>query len=396
MKTSAYDLVILGGGCAGLSLARELARAEKRGLEIPRTLVLEAGAKIGGNKTWCYWEPDESPALAPHETSWKAWHFSSGKGREQQVSEKWRYACLPAAAFFEAALREVRGASRITLKTGFPAERIVPSGNSLAVRTAEGLLECSQLVDTRPPPLEWQRSSKLFQVFHGLEIRAKRHCANTGSVGLMEEMESDRTGFRFDYVLPLAEDRLLVEATRFSSFPLTSQRTAKDLKTALARIVPSGNFKILREEFGIIPMGLPVPKAAPDSRWIYAGTRGGAVRAATGYAFADIQKWAAACAAKLVQAGIAMAPEPLPGLLRGMDSLFLSVLRDRPELAPELFMAIAGGLSPDRFVRFMTGTGGIRDAFAVMRCLPPMPFVKQLIAEIGTSALPDPVHGFSK
>ncbi|MEY2979796.1 MAG: hypothetical protein RL562_23, partial [Planctomycetota bacterium] len=46
------DLVVLGGGLAGLSLAERLAAA---GAQAPRTVVLEARADYADDRTWCFW-----------------------------------------------------------------------------------------------------------------------------------------------------------------------------------------------------------------------------------------------------------------------------------------------------------------------------------------------------
>ena len=46
------ELLILGGGCAGLSLARRLVA---HGEAAPRTTVIESRSEYADDRTWCFW-----------------------------------------------------------------------------------------------------------------------------------------------------------------------------------------------------------------------------------------------------------------------------------------------------------------------------------------------------
>ena len=49
---AADDLVILGGGCAGLSLAMRLA---KLGEQCPQTIIVEPRERYVNDRTWGFW-----------------------------------------------------------------------------------------------------------------------------------------------------------------------------------------------------------------------------------------------------------------------------------------------------------------------------------------------------
>lgn len=382
MKPRTIDLAILGGGCAGLSLARELASASESGRDIPGVLILEASPGCSSSKTWCYWEENwqAEQSRAPHH--WPSWSFSSGKEVHRHESGNWRYTCLPAKAFFQDALETIERCPLVDLLEGWSVDRVDCLPEGLLVHAGKEQFLCRHLVDTRPPRREDQLASRLFQGFLGFEVRAKDHTADPGTVGLMESMQSDELGFRFDYILPLESDRLLVEATRFSTEAVSKDQLLDDLRGSLSRLIPSGEFELLREEFGLIPMGMPDLPQPTDSRWVNAGTRGGAVRPASGYAFAGIQEWAAACAQHILEHD---KPIPHPGrpcLLKAMDHLFLDVLAAEPDLAPELFLSMARHLNPDTFARFMTGSCGPGELIHVIGSLPFKPFLLGLVREL--------------
>ena len=47
-----YDIIIVGGGASGLSLASHLARSPLRDRSI---LIVEKDAKDKNDRTWCFW-----------------------------------------------------------------------------------------------------------------------------------------------------------------------------------------------------------------------------------------------------------------------------------------------------------------------------------------------------
>jgi lycopene beta-cyclase len=373
------DLVVAGGGCAGLSLARELARAEARGAEVPRTVVLEPRRHYDNDRTWCSWVPARAAADPLAFRSWSSWSFSDGRTRHVHRSEGWRYQCVPAGAFYRDAVDAIRDSRRVDLELGVRVNAVRERLDGLLVSAGDREWRTPHLVDTRPPPTPRLEQSTLLQAFAGAEIRCEVALREAELVGLMEEMTADEHGFCFDYVLPLAPGHLLVEATRFCAGPVAREQLERDLRAALQRVAPPQGYVVVRREEGLIPMGLPAPDAPANPRWVLAGTGGGAVRAASGYAYQRIQSWARRCAASLLSEGRPAGQTPTRPALAWMDEMFLAVLRDEPARAPELFMSLARRLSPDAFARFMTDRGTWRDKLRVIRALPPAPFLRQLV-----------------
>jgi lycopene beta-cyclase len=378
MNTREVDLVILGGGCAGLSLARELSFLENKGETIPRTLILESKASPFTSKTWCMWQAVGQKTVIPVAGKWNEWSFSTGEKHSRHTSPDYEYVCVRGEDFFGQALDAISRSESIHLQNGTSVGSVDHSGARFLIRLPDRNIVSKHIVDTRPPDPASMAKSLLFQSFAGYEVTTQGKSVATAKVGLMESMEADELGFRFDYCLPLESDRMLVEATRFSAAPLSESQLLRDLRGSLARILPDGNFKIHRREFGIIPMGLSQPAKPANPDYVLAGTAGGAVRPASGYAFADIQKWATSCAHHLFRYRVPVQQRGVSGILRRMDLLFLSVLLRDPGLAPELFISMADTLSPGCFVRFMTGNPRLKDLLAVVRSLPAGPFLREI------------------
>jgi lycopene beta-cyclase len=234
----------------------------------------------------------------------------------------------------------------------------------------------SSVIDTRPLK-QGQRGSGLMQIFSGAVVEVESSGQALSTVGLMEDMACDEHGFRFDYVLPLGANRLLIEATRFCPDNISNQVLENDLERAMYRVTGQKAIRIIRREQGAIAMGQDDTPIQPYPHWVYAGTRGGAVRASSGYAFRRIQAWAALCTQSLIEHGRPVSHPNEPRLRQWMDRLFLSVLRSHPERTPELFMRLASHTRPESLVKYLSDVAGFRDALAVIRSLPPALFLRQ-------------------
>ena len=371
------DLIIIGGGCAGLSLALQLSRSKGHDL---RVAVLEPRPAYQHDRTWCFWGdlPPPLRGLVAHE--WPRWQFSDGVAGHVHAAPGTPYRYLRSGDFYERAQQILRDDVRIELHQGVRAGAIgKDSGDSLfVVETDGGEWRAAQVVDTRPPGNPGQ--AILQQVFAGAEIRTETPVFDPECAGLMEDMGRDEKGFYFTYVLPFEKNRGLVEFTRFTPVHLNPDALSADLDRVLeARYGPNAA-TVLDRESGSIPMGLkPVRPKAAEPGVIRAGTAAGAVRAATGYAFMRIQNWAERAAKDLIR-GRAPAPSCPDGrALRHMDRIFLQVLARSPEYGPEVMMTLARVMDGPEFVRFMSGRAGIGEWARIVAALPKATFLANLM-----------------
>lgn len=95
------------------------------------------------------------------------------------------------------------------------------------------------------------------------------------------------------YVLPTSTNTALIEYTLFTEELLQDELYNVALKKYIAEQLKIGDYEILHEEKGVIPM---TTKHFPyaKGRNIYIGIAGGQAKASSGYAFKFIQKRTAA------------------------------------------------------------------------------------------------------
>ena len=369
------NLLILGGGLAGLALAERLAQSGAGG----RVRILEPRQHYTDDRSWAFWTPSDGHWAASATRTWERWRCSTRGGASVVASAAgWRYAYLRSSTVYAAALRAIADAPHITLEQGVRAGAVTATADGVEVATSAGIIAARHVVDTRPPNAARLATSRMFQCFAGRELALEAPGIDDCEVELMTDMRTDARGFVFSYVLPLSPTRVLVEVTRFSARPIGADLLALDLD-ALVAARGWGRARVLRTEQAVLPMGLPPPsRDEAIAGVVLAGTQAGALRAASGYGFLRIQAWAERCAEALARDGRPVGHPHEPWLRERMDAVFLRALAANPARAPDFFLRLAGIVPAAAFVRFLSDQAGVADLARIVAALPPGPFLRAL------------------
>lgn len=342
---SAPDPVtIIGSGCAGLSLAKEIG-AQKLS---PIHLLTDKSCHDRAPHIWGFWQmPWLADAAGHSDHHWQKWqiitdkatitHDSTTHPYHQISSDKWLSHCLAQS-----------GTNEVITSSAKPA---------------------APYFDSRPlaPP-----KGCLYQHFAGQHIVADKDVFDPTTAILMDFRCDQSHGLHFIYLLPSSPRHALIESTLFTDTPLDKSYYHEAITAYMARHHSGISYHSTADEAGIIPLADCRDKQQPSSA---IGARGGALRPSSGYAFTFIQKQVNAIISHYKKTGSWQARAPISSRDRWMDKVFLHVLRTHPDRAISLFSAMAQALRGDEFARFMSGAPSWRILAKVILAMPKAPFV---------------------
>jgi lycopene beta-cyclase len=269
-----FEFVLVGGGLqAGLVALGLLARQRD-----VRLALVEKGRALGGNHTWCCHTRDLPEAasewLSPLIVRrWPGYDVVFPGARRTLRSP---YAMVTSTRLASVVAETIARSRGSACRLGQRAVRVGEHEVELEDGTT---LHAEVVVDARGPTIEPRSSG--FQKFLGLELEMGRAHGLARPV-VIDATVAQRDGFRFFYVLPFDERRVLVEDTCFSRSPdldLVAARSA--VLEYAARLGPVT--RVLREETGVLPMPWASDAPAPNGSPLVAGYRGGWFHPATGY-----------------------------------------------------------------------------------------------------------------
>jgi len=365
-------LVVVGGGCAGLSLAVALI---DEGWDRP-LVVLERRTAHVRDRTWCFWDTGDVPWSDRATASWDRWRI----GDAVQHAATHPYLHLPADRFHDAALRRLRRARGVEVRLGVRVTAMTEHADGVRLRTSEGPLDAARVVDCRGaahPAVREALRTGLTQRFLGQVVRTDRPRFDPAEATLMAFHGDHPRELRFVYTLPLSEREALVEDTSFAwhETPAAARRRA----IAATVGVP---FDVAFEERGVIPMS---PVAAQQTARVWtAGLPAGAARPSSGYAFVRIQRQTAALARALCD-GRRTPPSHADARRDALDAVFLRALAEDPPSFAEHLTTLAHGVEGDVLARFMNDASTAADELRVMAALPPGPFLRAAVTPGGAS-----------
>ncbi|MFJ6514109.1 lycopene cyclase family protein [Streptomyces sp. NPDC091406] len=381
-----FDVVIVGAGAAGLSLAHHLCAP---GSAAPLSVALvdaPPGPLRAPPRTWCFWEPPGGAYDSYLAASWPQLRVraADGSSTESKLAQL-RYKMLRSDAF-EALVEQrlSRTAALCRIEANVSAVRDAPSdGGEVLTQDAHGesvLVRGRLVFDSRPPPRLPPARTTLLQHFTGWFVRTERPLFDAATADLMDfRTPQPAHGLSFGYVLPLDAHTALVEYTEFSAAPLDADGYRRALCNYTDEILKLGRLRVTAQEDGIIPM--------TDGHFPYRqghsvyriGTAGGATRPSTGYTFAAVQRQSRAIAAQLRSGRPLRMPLPYGRRARGMDAVMLRALDSGRVDGADFFSRLFRGVPAERLLRFMDGSSRLHEDLLIGLRTPVVPMLRTVV-----------------
>ena len=350
-----FDYIIIGGGCAGLSLAYELEIHEK--LKDKTLAIIEPREEYKRDKTWSFWK------VAPHnfddcvKKNWENFSVNIPGKTNYLECKNFPYQSIDSGLFYEKIKNKLK-----------------KNENIFFFKNIEEINKQNSLVFNSVPNIK-KNHLNLWQHFCGVEIKTDNDIFDEKIFNLMDFDCEQRESVHFFYTLPYAKNRALVETTWLSKMNDNSQ---KDYENQINNYIKNNlkikNYEITYKEEGAIPLFYPLNKNEKNK--INIGTAGGMTRLSTGYTFLNIQEHSKYIRENIDNISNAKKFE-IDKKYQFLDEIFLRVLEKNPEKMSDIFFRMFK-TSPKTVIKFLSNKSNFLEDLSIIFKMPKLIFIKAL------------------
>ena len=263
-----FDYIIIGGGCAGLSLAYELEIHEK--FKNKTLAIIEPRNDYIRDKTWSFWKVAAHNFEDCVKHSWSNFSVNIPNQTKYVQCDDSPYQTIDSGLFYEKIINTLKKNTNINF---FKNINEISTENSFIFNSV------SNVSDSK---------NDLWQHFSGIEIETNKDLFDDQIFNLMDFDCEQRDSVHFFYTLPFSKKNALIETTWISDLNHPSnQDYSIQLEDYIKNKLKIKNYEIKFKETGAIP--LFHPKNIKKINQMEIGTAGGMTRLSTGYTFMNIQ-----------------------------------------------------------------------------------------------------------
>jgi lycopene beta-cyclase len=350
-----FDYVIIGGGCAGLSLAYEL--------EINNTLdsktlaIIETRAEYKRDKTWSFWKVIDHNFDDCVIKSWNTFSINSPSGSHEIRTESFPYQSIDSGHYYKKINTSLSKNENIQF---FRNISEIDTNNSFIFNSV---------------PESTLDKSKLWQHFQGVEIEVEKDIFDDEIINLMDFNCDQRSSVHFFYTLPFTKNKALIETTWLSRF---DNESLKDYDYQIEKYVKETlgiqKYKINFKEKGAIP--LFYSNSTKVFNKINIGSAGYMTRLSTGYTFLNIQEHSKYIRENIEN--IVFAKKYSIGKKYELiDNIFLKVLKKYPERMPDIFLKMFKSKA-STIIKFLSNKSNTYEDLLIILKMPKWIFIKAL------------------
>ena len=351
-----FDYIIIGGGCAGLSLAYELEINNK--LKNKSLAIIEPREEYERDKTWSFWK------VFPHnfedciKKSWNNFSINIPNDTKFIDCKLTPYQSIDSGKFYHKVLSKLKLNENIKF---FKSINDIELSNSIIFNSV--------------PNFE-NKPNELWQHFCGVEIETEKDFFDEQIFNLMDFDCDQRNEVHFFYTLPFTKKNALIETTWISSL---SNETIKDYNDQIDQYLKNNlnvkNYKINFKEEGSIPLFRI--KNLKKLNEIYIGSAGDMTRLSTGYTFLNIQEHSKYIAENIENISNAELFK-IKKKYDFLDNIFLKVLRNNSSDMGEIFFKMFNS-SPKTAINFLSNKSNFFEDLEIILKMPKWKFFKEII-----------------
>lgn len=370
-----YDYIVTGGGCAGLSFILHVLQAPS--LANKTILLIEKEQNRTNDRTWCYWEKSSGFFEEIVFRKWsKAWFHGLGYSALKQLGP-YAYKMIRGIDFYHFCYERMARSGRVEVLNeavkgieNVADGVVVSAGNTIF----KGEFAFNSILFEQPALTN--KTFYLLQHFKGWIIETKEPIFDPEKPTLMDFRVGQDEGTTFVYVMPFSATRALVEFTLFTPSLLEQEAYDAGLRAYLREFLKITDYRLLEEEFGVIPMTDHVFPAV-NGNILHLGTAGGQTKPSSGYTFRYIQKHVAALVDQLVVSGNPFLKKSvLQKRFMWYDRVLLHMLFHKKMPGARIFTLLFSRNPIQRIFMFLDNETKLAQELILLNTLPQWPFMK--------------------
>ncbi|MEO8862075.1 MAG: lycopene cyclase family protein [Ginsengibacter sp.] len=377
MRQKNYDYIFLGAGCASLSIIMRMISSKK--FTEKSILIVDREPKTKNDRTWCFWENENGFFEDIVYCKWNELLFNTTEENSLSLDiGSYQYKMIRGIDFYEKCFNVIKVQKNIDIEYGeiffeetTSAVPVIKIDNKPVLVNDRTIVFNSVFL----PPIRKKDKFYLLQHFKGWIVETADDFFNEKQATLMDFRVSQSNGTTFVYVLPLSPKKALVEFTLFSENLLAASEYNLALENYLKEFLNITNYKIMEEEFGIIPMTNANFSLFKQGMY-FIGTAGGQTKASTGYTFKFIQKQSDKIVEELISTGIPSKTTDTRKRFFFYDSTLLHILSNKLLEGKTIFSVLFKKNRAETIFRFLDNETSIKEEIKLLNTLPKKIFMK--------------------
>ena len=379
-----FDYIILGSGAAGLSLAHRM--ASDSFFDNKSIAIIDRAKKDQNDRTWCYWEVGKGYFDSIVKMRWAEIQFYSKKLERRQSIHPYQYKMISGIDFYNHTIPFIDKAPNFTFIQDAVVSVQESGEDGAIVKTSNGLYTANLVLKSYPSSAKLDPADHIYvdQHFKGFIIDTVESSFDPSCATFMDFRIDQKDDTRFLYVLPESETRALVEVALFSNELLTQEDYNTILEDYINDYLKISEYKIVEEEFGVIPMTTYDFKSHNSKHIFHIGTGGGIVKSSSGFAFNRIQKHSDQVIQCLKNG------ESLENSYHGFqgrhlfyDKVMLHAMLDNGVSGEEVFTKLFEKKSAAQIFKFLDHETSFIEDIGIFQAPPMIPFSKSFFSVLG-------------
>lgn len=377
-----FDYIFTGTGLAALMTVYKMVLSGN--FAHKSILLLDQDSKKTNDRTWCFWEKEDSVWSPIVLKKWDSALFANENFKRDLDLKPYQYHQIRGLDFYDFVFEELSKHSNIT----FSNEKVTNINEletHVFVGSEENRFTCHYLLNsiyTSSTALSQMKYPVLQQHFVGWYVKTEKEVFNPEQATFMDFSVEQKGNTRFMYVLPVSKTEALVEYTLFSEKLLSTAEYENEIQIYLEKLGIE-QYDIVEKEQGSIPMTCYPFWKKNTKRVLNIGTAGGWTKASTGYTFKSADKKSTDLVEFLYSStSIKMTSFHKRSRFWFYDLLLLDILYRHNELGSGIFSSLFKKGDPQLIFKFLDEeTSLIEDVKVILKC-PKVPFIKALFRVI--------------